>query len=453
MLELDPDAFPVMKALQEIYEASERWDRLQEALVKQLSTVDEGGAERMAVLRALGRNADARLGDSEAALEYYRQVFLETPGDADTLAALERLYAQTTRWYDLVEALRAHSEVLEEGSDRLVPTLVRLASVAEQHLQDVDLAIETLNRVRENEPNHAGALTVLARLYERAGEWEKTAETLELAIENAGEGSERAEAWRRLGLLYRDRLDRTDEARRAFEAAVAEGEDAEALDALVALAREAGDDATVAALLQKRLSGAEGEARVGLLLEIAELREKTGDAAGSVEALEEAWGLDQERLEVADRLLEAYLDADRHDDAEPILAGVIEKLKGARRFKELFAYNYRMGRVAEARGDEEGALAAYTACFDYDATYLPNLLKLGALHFKREEWDQALKIFQTVLLHQMKLEKHERVDVFYRLGQVRMALGDERKAKDMFNRALGLDPDHAAAREAKDALG
>ncbi len=234
---------------------------------------------------------------------------------------------------------------------------------------------------------------------------------------------------------------------------MAEGEDAEALDALVALAREAGDDATVAALLQKRLSGAEGEARVGLLLEIAELREKTGDAAGSVEALEEAWGLDQERLEVADRLLEAYLDADRHDDAEPILAGVIEKLKGARRFKELFAYNYRMGRVAEARGDEEGALAAYTACFDYDATYLPNLLKLGALHFKREEWDQALKIFQTVLLHQMKLEKHERVDVFYRLGQVRMALGDERKAKDMFNRALGLDPDHAAAREAKDALG
>lgn len=453
VLEFEPESVTAMSALRELYEAGERWDRLQQVLVKELAIVEDE-SRRVEVLRALGYNADTRLDNPDDAVEYYRQVLGAHPHDAETLAGLERLYERTERWFDLVEALREHVTALRSADDTqaLIPVLVRIARVAEGRLQDADLAIESLNEVRALDPNHAGALNVLARLYERNGEWEKTAETLEQAIEHAGEGPDRAEAWRRLGLLYLERLDRPEDARRALESAVAETGDAEALDALVTMAREAGDDAEVVTLLQRRLQGAEGDARVGLLTEIAGLRKKTGDAAGAVVALEEAFQLAPDDLEVADGLLEAYFAADRHADAEPILHVVIDKLKGARRFKELFAYNYRMGCVAEASGDIAQALAYYTECFDYDATYVPNLLRLGGLHYAGERWEQALKIFQTVLLHQMKLEKDERVDVFHKLGRIRLALGDARKAKDMFNRALGLDPDHAPSREARDRL-
>ncbi len=454
VLEFEPESRSATQALREIYEAGERWDALQQVLLKELAGAGEDEARRVEVLRALGRNADERLDHPEDAVEYYRQVLGAHPEDAVTMAGLSRLYTRTERWFDMVEALREHVGALREAADveSLIPALVTTANIAEGRLQDADLAIEALNEVRSLDPNHAGALNVLARLYERNGEWEKTAETLEQAIEHAGEGSDRAEAWRRLGLLYLERLDRPEDAQRALEAAVEENADSEALGALVAMARERGDDAAVATLLQRRLADAAGEARVGLLTEIAELRGKSGDEVGAVVALEEAHQLAPDDLKVADGLLEAYFAADRHADAEPILAAVISKLKGARRFKELFAYNYRMGCVAEARGDVEQALAYYSECFEYDATYLPNLLRLGGLHYAAQRWEQALKIFQTVLLHQMKLEVPDRVEVFHKLGQVRLALGDTRKAKDMFNRALGLDPEHAPSREARERL-
>jgi uncharacterized protein HemY len=81
------------------------------------------------------------------------------------------------------------------------------------------------------------------------------------------------------------------------------------------------------------------------------------------------------------------------------------------------------------------------------------LLRLGKLHFKHEQWEKALKIFTTMLLHQMNIESTaQRVEIFYHLGVLRQKTGDARKARDMFNRALGLDPEHAPSRDALETL-
>ncbi|MCB9541773.1 MAG: tetratricopeptide repeat protein [Myxococcales bacterium] len=453
VLDLDPDAADAMAALRDLYARMEEWHQLQEVLVKQL-TIVEAEDDRVEVLFALGTNAETHLDRPENAIEYYRQILSLRGRDARAFESLTRLYADAQRYYDLVEMLRDRVvQMRDDGADpsATIPLLVRVATVADEHLGDADLAISTLNEVLDADPHHAGALTVLARLYERSAEWEKAAETLERALEHAT-GSDRAVAWRRIGLLYLDQLDQPEKARAALETAVAETGDDEALGALVRMARDQGDDARVAELLERRLATAQGAARVALLIEIADLRQSAGDANGAVVALEEAYRLAPDDLKVADRLLEGYFAAGRHADAEPVLVSIIETLKAARRYKELFTYNYRMGCVAEERGDEAAALDYFTQCFEYDATYVPNLVKLGHLHYRRQDWDQALKIFQTVLLHQMKLDAAGRVDVFYHLGQIRLALGDDRKAKDMFRRALGLDPDHAPSKAAMDSL-
>ncbi len=453
VLELEPDSADAMEALRALYREMEEWHYLQEVLVKKLSIVEDEAA-RVEVLAALGDNAEAHLDRSDNAIEYYRQILAVRPKDAAAFDRLVSLYEKDERWYDLVEALRDRIAVArEEGVDNavIVGLLVKQATIANEHLGDADLAISTLNQVLDADPHHAGALTVLAQLYERSAEWEKAAETLERAIEHA-EGDDKAVAWRRIGLLYLDQLDQPEKALGALEAAVEANGDDEALDALVRMARDAGDDARVAMLLERRLASAEGTARVSLLTEIAQLRQAAGDHDNAVKTLEEAFQLAPDDLKVADALLEGYFAAGRHADAEPVLVAIIDQLKASRRYKELFTYNYRMGCVAEERGDEDAALQYFTECFEYDATYVPNLVKLGHLHYRRQDWDQALKIFQTVLLHQMKLDKPGRVDVFYHLGQVRLALGDDRKAKDMFRRALGLDADHAPSKQALEAL-
>jgi len=328
----------------------------------------------------------------------------------------------------------------------VVALLVRIARIAEQHLQDADLAIDSLNEVLEYDPNHAGALNVLGGLYERSGEWARAAETLAKSIEHA-EGAARAEAHRRLGLLYVGQLDDLEKGRIALEAAVNETGDAEAASALLDLARGAGDQARIAELLDMRLAAVTGEDRVEVLQEIAKIRLELGNGDAAIAALDEAYTLSNGDLRIAEVLLDAYSSAGRHSDAEPILRAIIDQLRKARRFKELIPYTFRAGVLAEEQGDEEAALGYYRECFEADASYVPNLVRLGKLHFRREDWAQALRIFQTVLLHQMKLDKSGRVDVFYHLGRVRLALGESRKAKDMFNRALSLDPSHADAKE------
>jgi Tfp pilus assembly protein PilF len=68
-------------------------------------------------------------------------------------------------------------------------------------------------------------------------------------------------------------------------------------------------------------------------------------------------------------------------------------------------------------------------------------------------WDRSLKVFTTMLLHQNNIESAEqRVEIFYHLGVLRLKTDDARKAKDMFNRALGIDPDHAPSRAALESL-
>ena len=91
----------------------------------------------------------------------------------------------------------------------------------------------------------------------------------------------------------------------------------------------------------------------------------------------------------------------------------------------------------------------YEAARKIDATYVPNLLSLGKVYYHQQDWDSALKILQTLLLHQMKNKDDEaKVEMYYYLGQVRLQKDDARRAKDMFNRALGVDPDHEPSKAA-----
>lgn len=451
-----PDDGATIEALVSLYTNMEAWDRLQDVYIKQLSAVEDSGA-RLKVLMAMGQNAESRLDRQDNAMEYYRQAL---DVQADHQGAFERLvalYAQAERWYDLVDVLGDHLQAVkaagEADEERIRGLHLEMARICELHLHDHSRAIEHLNAVLDVDPNHAGALNRLASLHEGAGEWAACAEVLEKAIAHAPEGAARAESWRRLGLLRMEQLDDTAGGREALEKAVAEAQDPVALARLIALAEEAGDSEALTGLYVTQLNSLEGEARVPTLVKLGEMAQAQGDAAAALTHLEAAYRLKPDDLDVADGLIEGYLAADLGDRAEPIITGIIDTLKAKRQFKALFKYSFHLGRIYEARGAQDEALEAYTACFEYDATYLPNLSRLGHIHVAREDWAKALKIFQTMLLHQMKMKTvAEKVDVFYNLGLIREQMGDARKARDMYNRALGFDPAHAESKAALNRL-
>ncbi|MCA9526567.1 MAG: hypothetical protein KC549_09770, partial [Myxococcales bacterium] len=454
VLEIRPDDAEAIRRLRDLYTDEAAWLPLHEVLLKALAAADDDEAARADVLIALARNADEHLERPEIASEHYRQALIIRPEDEAVTDRLAALFRKAERWFELVEVLREHLEAVRATATpaRRVELLVAIAEVAQARLFDADLAIECLNEVLATEPSHGRARLVLAGLYEKSGDWDKAAEALEKVAVDATTAADRGAAWRQLGLLYRDHLDRPEAALQALERAVTESQDEAAVDALVDLARAEGNDARLAELLALQLGALTGVARSPVLRELAAVRGRVGDEAGRIAALEEARSFAPDDLEVADALLEALVAAGRLDEAEPLLLGIIEDLKANRRFRDVFRFNFRLGNVAEARGDEDRALEAYTACFEFDATWLPNLMKLGRLHYRRSDWNNALRVFQTALLHQMKLDREERAELFYHLGQIRLALEEPRKAKDMFSRALSQVPDHGPSREALEKL-
>ena len=60
-----------------------------------------------------------------------------------------------------------------------------------------------------------------------------------------------------------------------------------------------------------------------------------------------------------------------------------------------------------------------------------------------QDWDNAGKIYQTILVqHRDGQDEADVVRIYNRLGMVRQALGERKKALNMFEKALEIDPTH-----------
>ena len=84
-----------------------------------------------------------------------------------------------------------------------------------------------------------------------------------------------------------------------------------------------------------------------------------------------------------------------------------------------------------------------------NGTSIPTILALGALLRRLGEREESLRVLQTALLYQHSI--HEpviKVELFCLLGHLRSEVGDPRRARDMFSRALAVDSEHAESLEA-----
>ena len=102
-----------------------------------------------------------------------------------------------------------------------------------------------------------------------------------------------------------------------------------------------------------------------------------------------------------------------------------------------------MGYVQEKLGRRDRALAAYEEAYQLDATYLPALEGYGNLLVQSGRHDQALKVFQTILIHHREdLTDLEIVEIYWQIGEVHIALKQHDRAQNHFEKALAIDPGH-----------
>ncbi|MCY1058477.1 tetratricopeptide repeat protein [Nannocystis sp. SCPEA4] len=291
-------------------------------------------AERLTVLERLGElesgppqttvlGEAAKLafgsGDLERSLKSWRARLALDAEDVEALAAAVEVLTGLGRWGEVVDVLRQRAGGPVPAHQRRAD-LRQIAAIQAEQLADLPGAIATWQEFVREFGESDETVEALASLLAKVTRWPDLSDLLDRA---AGRGTARlADLSTRLGEVFRVQLARPGRAVACYDAALTadpahpgaragllatletEGRQ-QAVEVLGKLYRGRGEWAELAAIVDARLAGAEGDAvrQVDILRETARLHEAhTGDKAAAVAALARAFP-----LAPADRAIERDL--------------------------------------------------------------------------------------------------------------------------------------------------
>lgn len=451
LLELAPTNVQLLTTLMELYRKQQAVDE-EKDIIRRLVDLTSGAAQ-VRWLAGLATLSEQEFDDLDTAIDAHRRILVNEPGHRESRREMKRLLREAERWFDLIEMLQ--EDVAAADAEQANALRVEIARIAIDHLADETMAEQLLGQVRESEPNHRAALAASSRLFQHQGRWDESMTVLTEQLSVTEEPVERGNLLFEIGRIQQTHFNDAEGALGLYEDALELGADTpELYDALEQVYRSGARWGGVYEIMRRRVKSAEGEERRRQLLAIADLaRDELKDVENEVLALRMAHDDSPNDLDVMDRLVSAGVRAGRSLEVAPLMERLLEASASGTRRRELYRYRYLEGRIALDRGDADGAIEAFSASRSLNATYVPSLLALGRLYVEAENWEDALSVLQTALLRQHDIpDAGQKAELFYRLGCVRRELGDDRKARDMFSRALKAEPEHADARIALDAL-
>jgi golgin subfamily B member 1 len=457
VLDLDPNDDKAMSALEAAYRRSKDW-----IAVSDLQTRRFGEARtpqrKLEILAEMAELAERHRDAPDDAVGHWYAALELDPGSARAYEELERLLGKLGRWHDVVDLLerRAEQEAELGNVGAHLRLLAHLADLWDTELDNPEQAGAIIERILQLDPASVPALTRLSRLYERANDWAQSKSALERALELGPQGDDAADLFYRLAEVARlGDLDADTAVQHLQQALRHNPNHREALSTLEALARERRDTTTLAELLRRRAASVEDPVeRVAIALEVAELEKKAGRNAQALSELEVAAKLAPSDPRVWGPLADLLFAAGRLDEAAPIYERLAEEAKAARRMRDVARYRQRQGGILEARGEPAAALVAYEEAFRVNPTDVATMAGLGRLYFTAKDWEKARRLYQSLVLQNLDPESGiAKADVYWSLGIIHLELGQEPKAKGMFQRGLELDPKHERLKASLAQLG
>jgi tetratricopeptide (TPR) repeat protein len=443
LLAFDTQNLVAMRALEALYEKTGAMEAFLDILERQLDVVGTD-AERISSYQRMAQTWEEYFRQPERAWESLEKILLIDDRHDATYRNLERLYRQERRFELLVDTYRRHINATTDESDR-IDLYGQMGQVYEEELRDDTRAIEAFTDILSFDANHIGALSALGRLYERLEEWERAIDAYRQWCELIDDAGTRVQLHHRIGAIQYEKLGEVDPAEERFQQAlVLDATYVPAMVSLVELYRARGDWMKAGEMMVRAESYSQVPLeKVRLLYEAGVIfQSRLDDEVKAAELYARTLAIDPEHVEAGEPLAEICFRDGRWPELEPILDMLVRKTE-KKDPKERNQLYYRVARCADEMGRNDKALKFYKMAYDLDATYLPTLLGRASLLYKMEEWDQAFKIYQTILVHHRDAQKQgDIVDIFYRLGNIKLKLGERKKALNMYEKALEVDPQH-----------
>ncbi|MDB4973776.1 MAG: domain protein putative component of TonB system, partial [Myxococcaceae bacterium] len=466
----------VFAGVEPLYLRAERYLDLTSLYERQLEL---GIGDANAVRFRLAELSRLRRGDTERALDLYREVLEHAPvhdGARTALEALmeervyraraaellEPLYLRSERWAELTRALEAQVEAAE-SPDKKKELLGRLAQLHEVQLEDLEAALDTYARLFRVDPSDShtlDALTRLARVLKQQGRLADIVEayldevsvhdelTVRLAVLAGQIADHHEHDLERATSLYQRALSFDPGARLLANAVEDVLQRREAYDELRAFYRHQADvsgDASERLTLLRKLAG---------VVEV-ELRDTDGAIRTHQEVLELA-PRDAQSIAALDRLLaEAMRWSELAEHLRHQIDGAVGtglevdlKLRLARLYEgeledvDLAIDTYE--QIAQIAPDTLEARAALERLTARPELLVRTASILQPLYEQSGEWQKQVWLAEKLVA--AEADKNERAELFRRIARLHEQRGRAPSAAlDVYRRALISDPSDAEA--------
>jgi tetratricopeptide (TPR) repeat protein len=356
------------------------------------------GPDRAAILLRLGQLHEELGRDIARAAEIYELAAAEDPENQNCQRALGQVYEKMRRWSQAAACLRRQIDGVEDEQERLTG-LRRLASIAENELGDIDLAISVQQEITALAPNDLLALYELARLSRNARRPTVLVSALELLADRIDDDIARTGLLVELGEVQELHLKQRAAARACYERALALSPGyTPALRALARLYRDNGELEDIVRLLRPEVDPITDPALLALKTARVYIDE-IGDVETAIGHLQIAYRTNPDLVPARELLLQLLTASSQLGAAYDLLrAQDVPKSPAA-----AADHHYRLGLLAEAcarRGGgpeqtgkhEDAALQHYRAALVHQSDHglafersrrilvahhdLPNLVRL-----------------------------------------------------------------------------
>jgi tetratricopeptide (TPR) repeat protein len=448
VLEVDPASLLAMRGLSRIYEAMQQWPELVRILESELD-VAPTERERIDLLLQIARLQEEHFLKPDIAAMRLEQVLEIDPNHEPALFALERNYRKLRQWSELINAYERHVSTTLDRKVK-VDLYAAIAQVYADELEDADRAIDAYRNIVDIDEQNVPALEALAKLYDKQGEAQQSIDAMTRVAELTQDPKQRVEAFYKIGKALDEKLGDRASAQDRYEMALdLDPSHIATIQALRVIAIDAADyDKAARYFDQEQSYTTAPRQRARLLVELGKLRdEMLGDRESALLSWEAAHEADPENEDAALPLSTEYINAQKFEQAEPLLDLLVRK-SGKRERSEQHDLQNKLGAVCAALGKDEKALKAYTAASQLDLTDQVTIKGLAEVCFRLKDWSLALTNFQKVLTALDESETEARANVYYKLGCIKREQGQAKQAINNFEKALGVDPAHRPTLEA-----
>ncbi|HVU03518.1 MAG TPA: tetratricopeptide repeat protein [Polyangiaceae bacterium] len=151
-----------LAALDRLYERTGHFKELVQILEARRDRAEGPEARRELMRRSATTLAD-KLADATAAIDGWRAIVEEFGPNAEALAALETLYAQSSQWQELGDTYQAHLDLSQDHAERLA-LLAKLGDLKRERLDDSAGSLSAYRDALSLDTTHAPSRQALEKL-------------------------------------------------------------------------------------------------------------------------------------------------------------------------------------------------------------------------------------------------------------------------------------------------